>query len=371
MEPLASARFKRLLIVGPKPPPIGGAPLTVQAFLDELAGYPAISVGLINTSPSRDVRKKTTVFNLEKVWRMVTIIPGYTLEIRKCDAVLVFANDLFFLTLVPLLLLLARSFHKPFFLKPIGGSLDIRLAAQKKPIREYMLNVLRSTDGILAQTKLLQTTLIGSGCKNTHFLPGCRPAPEDIPRREKPISGLRLIFLAHITYEKGPLNLLEALQFLAREGFKGVSCDFFGPIHDEIRDEFIHQLNATPGAQYCGAAEAGSGSRLIASYDVLVLPTYFACEGHPGVLIEAMHAGVPVICTQNRTIPELVTNGENGILVPVRDSHALAEAIKRIALDRALMERMGRTNYRRGQAHRSDVVVKQLVNIIFPESTYR
>jgi glycosyltransferase involved in cell wall biosynthesis len=163
------------------------------------------------------------------------------------------------------------------------------------------------------------------------------------------------------------LFLLEALQLLAQRCDLRVNCDFYGPIHDEIRKEFLCQLDVTPNARYCGMAQAGSGPSVIAGYDALVLPTFFACEGHPGVIIEAMHAGVPVISTQHRAIPELVVDGENGILVPVRDSHALAEAIKQIALDRPLRERMGQANYRKGQEFHTEVVVAQMMKIIFPE----
>jgi glycosyltransferase involved in cell wall biosynthesis len=126
-------------------------------------------------------------------------------------------------------------------------------------------------------------------------------------------------------------------------------------------------MEKTPNVHYCGVAEAGTGSQLISEHDALVLPTSFDTEGHPGVLIEAMHAGVPIISTQIRTIPELVTQGENGLLVPVRNSPALAEAIKQIALDRPLREKMGQTNYLRGYEFRSDVVVAQMLNIMLPQ----
>jgi len=78
-----------------------------------------------------------------------------------------------------------------------------------------------------------------------------------------------------------------------------------------------------------------------------------------------MQAGVPVISTRHRAIPELITDGENGLLVPVQDSRALAEAIKRIALDFSLRERMGQANFHRGQEFRPDVVVPQMLDIIF------
>src|SRR5512141_944260 len=90
-----SIEVKTLLFVGPKPPPIGGSPLTVQAMLEELALYPSVQVILINTSPTLDVRKKMTGFNSEKVRRSLSILPRYIYEVPRCDVVLVFANDLF------------------------------------------------------------------------------------------------------------------------------------------------------------------------------------------------------------------------------------------------------------------------------------
>ena len=150
----ATTADKRLLFVGPKPPPIGGSPLTVQAMLGEFVHYPSLKVRVINTSPGLDVRKKMTGFNFEKVRRTVMILPQFLFEIGRCDAALVFANDLFAITLAPILLFIARLFHKPFYLKPVGAGLDLYINAQKKLLREYLLWVLRSTDGILTQTKL-------------------------------------------------------------------------------------------------------------------------------------------------------------------------------------------------------------------------
>ena len=366
LEVQSSIQPARLLIVGPKPPPIGGSPLTVQAMLAELALYPALRVRVINTSPASDVRKKMTGFNLEKVVRSLFILPQYLIEIRDCDAVLVFANDLFSITLAPVLLFLARLFRKPFYLKPVAASLDLFINAQKKPLRQYLLAVLRATDGILAQTQRLQQDLGQLGCNNVYYLPGCRPFAPVASVAKVNSDQLRLIFLAHISRLKGPLILLDALKILKETCDQEISCDFYGPIHDEIHDEFLQRLETMPNTRYCGVAEPGTGPQLIARYDALVLPTYYDTEGHPGVLIEAMHAGVPVVATQIRTLPELVTDGLNGFLVPTQDSQALAVAIQRLALDRPLRERMGEANRRKGVEFRADVVVAQMLKIVFP-----
>lgn len=362
-----SVRVKGLLFVGPKPPPIGGSPLTVQAMLEELALYSSIQVVLINTSPATDISKDMEGFNFEKVERSLAILPKYILEIPRCDAVLVFANDLFAITLAPLLLLLARIFHKPFYLKPVGAGLDLFIKAQKPILRSYLLAVLRATNGILTQTRILKVDLNKLGCNNTYYLPGCRPLAAFPPFIRESSTEFRIIFLAHITRMKGPVILLEALKILGQICDRPVTCDFYGPIIDDVRDEFLSGLKEVPNAHYCGEVEPGSSIPLIAKYDALVLPTYYLTEGHPGVLIEAMHAGVPAISTQIRTFSELITDGINGFLVPTQDSRALAEAIKKLALDPALREKMGQANHEKGKEFRADFVVEQMLKIIFPE----
>lgn len=362
--------MKTLLFVGPKPPPIGGSPLTVQAMLEELSLYPSIQVKLITTSPGLDVRKKMTGFNFEKVWRSLVILPKYLYEIPRSDAVLVFANDLFAITLAPLLLFVAHLFRKPFYLKPVGAGLDLYINAKKKILRQYLLSVLRATAGILTQTQLLKDNLNKLGCPNAYYLPGCRPLVPLSPVQRDWDAHLRLIFLGHITRLKGPLVLLESLKSLPQICDQEVTCDFYGPIHDDFRDEFLRELETTPSAYYCGVAEPGIGPQLISEYDALVLPTYFSTEGHPGVIIEAMHGGVPVISTQVRTFSELITSGLNGFLVPTQDSHSLAEAIYLLAVDPILTKKMGEANHLKGREFRADTVVQQMLKIIFPNSSF-
>lgn len=366
LKTIASTAVKKLLFVGPVPPPIGGSGLTVQSIIGELASnYPSIRLKLINTSPARDPRKKLDGFNFEKIRRLLMVVPKYIREVRKNDSVLVLTNNLFSLTAVPVMILFARLFRKPFYLKPVGGDLDLYLESLWSPFRAYLLGILRAADGVLVQTRLLQASLIKMGCPKALYLPGLRALPTVRQPKKRESAGLRLIFLAHIMRPKGPLILLEALQHLAKGGAVQVSCDFYGPVHDEVRDTFYQQLELTPSAHYCGTVEPGSGASLIAAYDALVLPTFFISEGHPGVLIEAMHAGVPVISTRHRAISEMVDDGKTGLLVPVHDSRALAQAIQIMAQDRSLREKMGRANFLRGEEFLAEKVVAQLLEIVF------
>ena len=64
-------------------------------------------------------------------------------------------------------------------------------------------------------------------------------------------------------------------------------------------------------------------------------------EGLPIALLEAMSAGLPVIATQVEGVEEVITEGENGLLVPIGDTAALADAILRLLADPPLRHKMG------------------------------
>jgi glycosyltransferase involved in cell wall biosynthesis len=81
----------------------------------------------------------------------------------------------------------------------------------------------------------------------------------------------------------------------------------------------------------------------LAAGDIFVLPSL--AEGLPGVLIEAMAAGLPCIATDIPGNRELVRNGETGSLVPVGSPEALAHAIRIMLTDRPFAEHCAQAAY--------------------------
>ncbi|NJM20683.1 MAG: glycosyltransferase family 4 protein [Richelia sp. RM2_1_2] len=79
--------------------------------------------------------------------------------------------------------------------------------------------------------------------------------------------------------------------------------------------------------------------QLLASSDLLVLPSY--TEGLPLVILEAMAAGLSVIATPVGGIPEVVIHQETGLLVPIEDVPALADAMLKLLQNPCLRNKMG------------------------------
>jgi glycosyltransferase involved in cell wall biosynthesis len=80
--------------------------------------------------------------------------------------------------------------------------------------------------------------------------------------------------------------------------------------------------------------------------EVLVKADFFVMasryEGFPNALLEAMACGLPVISTSSVGAQEIVTDGHDGLLTPIDDEAALADAMRRLIEDPQLRERLGR-----------------------------
>jgi glycosyltransferase involved in cell wall biosynthesis len=79
---------------------------------------------------------------------------------------------------------------------------------------------------------------------------------------------------------------------------------------------------------------------ILAASDIVALPSRFG-EGCPNAVLEAMAAGKPVIASRSGGTPEVVVDGETGLLHPPEDVDALRAAIQRLAADPALRKKMG------------------------------
>ncbi|MFZ5940783.1 MAG: glycosyltransferase family 4 protein [Bacteroidota bacterium] len=132
---------------------------------------------------------------------------------------------------------------------------------------------------------------------------------------------LRLIYAGTVTQRKGIFYLLEAMKGLDRND---VELHLIGGV----------QGSEEPLKKYAGhfiRHGAVSQKELFERYtdfDALVLPTVF--EGFGLVIVEAMAAGLPVITTPHSIGPELITEGKNGYIVPVRDIPTLKNAILKL-----------------------------------------
>ncbi|HYF94935.1 MAG TPA: glycosyltransferase family 4 protein [Symbiobacteriaceae bacterium] len=350
MERLPGARDGRnVLIVGPVPPPVGGASVSFKTFLDAWTVCIGSPGGLINTSAR--YLKTTRKLKFSDVIRGISVAWKLWQKAPRGGTILAFVNNGFYLRYAAFLSLLQRVRNVRVVLSFFGGNLYNDLMSLSTSERKRILGHLSQVKTTIVETQNLLTNLSGLGLQNLVSIPGYRriawESLPEIPRDRSP--EMKLVFLSHVKPEKGVGELLGAVESVNRNGCR-IHCDIFGPIVAEFENEFHQRVNGIPGVKYCGVANGGTPA-LLAGYDALVLPTWYPGEGHPGVIIESMMAGIPVVATRFRAIPELVEDGVNGRLCEPRDVASLCQVLEELAHSPDELLRMGVANRQRLMRH--------------------
>ena len=153
--------------------------------------------------------------------------------------------------------------------------------------------------------------------------------------------------------EKGVLVLLQACEELKKVNQDFV-CHYVGAAGKEMSLEqfgaLVAERKLKEQVKIHGPLYGAEKEAMLSRVDALVFPTYYHNECFPFVILEAMKAGLPVISTEEGAIPDMVVNGENGLLVARKDAVALAEAMQQLAENRELAAKMGACGKERYEA---------------------
>jgi glycosyltransferase involved in cell wall biosynthesis len=164
---------------------------------------------------------------------------------------------------------------------------------------------------------------------------GIEPAPSVNPVRL--VDGPTVVEVARLARVKGQHVLLAALaQVDASAIFVGRDLEHGGAYERELHAE-AESAGVSDRVVFAGYRD--DVAALLSGCDVFCLPSF--AEGLPLVVLEAMAQGKPVVATPVGGTPELVVDGETGVLVPPGDADALARALTELLADPPRAARMG------------------------------
>jgi colanic acid/amylovoran biosynthesis glycosyltransferase len=171
----------------------------------------------------------------------------------------------------------------------------------------------------------------------------------------------KLVCVGRLCEQKGQLLLLRALHRLREQGLR-VELVLAGD--GEMRPEveaLIAELGLADQVRITGWIGGDTVRQEILQARALVLPSF--AEGLPVVLMEAMALGRPVISTYIGGIPELVSDGVHGWLIPAGDVQALADAMRQVLQhdDAALAQIGARAHERAAARHSIDTEARKLL----------
>jgi len=268
--------------------------------------------------------------------------------------------------------LAARLSNVPFIFNMVPGlgyvftGSSFKKSLVQRIVRGLYKNSLRYSTHVFFQNNEDRDYFIQHGLvdqKKTSIVPGTGVDTQKFtPTRKARQKVITFIMAARLLWDKGIGEYVEAAENLLSR-YKNIRFWLLGPVDLEnpkgIKPEQLERWQTEGVIQYLGMTDN------IRSYlqkaDVIVLPSYYR-EGIPLSLLEGAAMGMPIITTDSTGCREVVDDGKNGFLVPIKNTHALAAAMEKFINNPTLIPRMG--NVSRNIAFKkfdSGAVVKEIL----------
>lgn len=343
-----TSRPLRALILGPLGPPFGGPEVMTQTLIDALAARGEIDFVHLNTQVSRSLAEKGGRHQLRKslraAWQCARLLV-LLIRMRPDVAYLALTNSPSFLGFL-------RDAGMITLVRMTGCRVAVRLCGgyyyyshTRGWKRKLVAAVLRRVDLALVQGSRLVTTFGGLiAAERIAVIPNGtndRPFAAARSRAEKNGATPQILFVGLLCAEKGFHDVLAAIPDVPDANFV-----FMGEwASDGDRDAAMDRLAADGTAsrvRFAGVVAGDPKYDIFVASDALVFPSYFVYEGHAVSTVEALAAGLPIVCTDHGALDESVRDGWNGFFVPPRDAAAIAEALTKLIGDESLRLEMGR-----------------------------
>ncbi|MFC5051538.1 glycosyltransferase family 4 protein [Rubritalea spongiae] len=225
---------------------------------------------------------------------------------------------------------------------------ELAIARRSTPVRKVLGWLLRSADVRCTNSSHTANEVSRvSGCTDSMIMPygaTVRNKEEELEPRDKPL----LLFCGRLVQRKGIDVLLRSLPAVLASTDVDVVITGEGDRKAEW-ESLSHELGLSESVQFPGFVSDEELGRLYANCTLYVHPAIYDSngdtEGLGVVLIEALAHKKPVIASNVGGIPDVIKNGETGILVEEKNEQELADSILRLLNDPQLCEELGDAGY--------------------------
>ena len=164
-----------------------------------------------------------------------------------------------------------------------------------------------------------------------------------------PPGRLRILCVGRLVSQKGQSLLITALSHLIKRGVEAeVELVGEGPNREQL-ERLVAELRLQDRVRFAGAVAEDAVTKHYEAATIFCLPSFG--EGVPVVLMEAMASGRPVLTTAVAGVPELVRDGDTGVVVTPGHQEDLTDALERLLRDPDLRGRLGEAARRYVRQH--------------------
>ena len=243
---------------------------------------------------------------------------------------------------------------------------------QKLACRISDLTIFQNEDDLeqFIKAKIVQREksqiIFGSGVNTRFFDPETITSQQHKNIRDEfgvPSSGLLITMITRLIRSKGVKEFSNAAK-LIKIKYPNVIFILVGWRDEESKDCLTNDELLSINNHIFWTGVRSDIVTILAASDVFVLPSYYR-EGIPRVLLEAASMKLPIITTNSTGCREVVENGKNGILIPVRNVEALADAMATLVRNKKLREKFGLESRNRAMARFDLSVIANQIGKIY------
>lgn len=339
-------KYSRLLFVGPLPPPVHGVSIPNQRIIESHLQQ-EFNIKTIETSHKKDISKLGTKSPKTLVWNIYDAVRIFcsastgiysTCYIQISQATIPLIRDAIYIAI-------ARLGGMRIIIHLHGAGFKSFRDNSKRTIKRLIDSVSSSASRFVLEEAIFEQVpeivdtelirVVENGVDSKTF------TLSDDRKRGK------VVYLSNLTHTKGALHLAKSMESVVKE-VPATEFVFAGGAKNsdyikKIRNE-IEKVRPPASAAYIGPIYGVDKIKLLQSSEVFVLPSQWAGEGQPFVIIEAMAAGLAIVTSPQGAIPMMLPPIQQEFIVDPEDHNALANAIIKLLKDQELRDRIAKAN---------------------------
>ena len=323
----------KIVMLGPGLNVMGGISRNEKLFLDHAP--PEVKINHIATLEDGSIPLKIRVFLqafLKVAWVLLT---------KDIDLVHIRSSHRGSAFRKALLTLLVLIFRKPIVFQSHASEFHIFYANLAPWWQKFFSWVFGQSNRfvVLSESwKKFYATNLGLKPDKVDVLYNPVQVPAKVPQRSSSVP-IKLIFLGRIGERKGAFDLIKAFADLPEREKTNSRLIMAGDGDVEAARNLVESFNLKDHITFPGWINTEERDRLLTQADIFVLPSYN--EGLPLSMLEAMAWGIPIVATPVGGISEVVTHGENGLLVEPGNIKQLSDAMKSLIASEDLRLSLG------------------------------
>jgi glycosyltransferase involved in cell wall biosynthesis len=254
-----------------------------------------------------------------------------------------------------------KIFNFKLFYFVIGGAIGEK-ASNNLEIK-YLLSY---CDQIFVQTLGLKSELNSLGIRNVIYLPNFKEFNFKPTISKEVVLPLKMFFFSRIIKEKGIELAVKAVKIINNESKNDIiKLDIYGPVEDDYQSDFKELLATGKNIRYQGIMNIfkEESYKTLAKYDLMIFPTYHSGEGFPGVILDALIAGVPIIASDWKYNGEIIKELKTGRLFRSQNIDDLIIKIKWFIDNKDKIPKMKENCIKEAQKYHIDKLISKVTDV--------